>query len=169
MRLSINQLVLGFGAGIGLITAHPLWAMDAKVIISQIIDKDTAETVLEGPVKVPSPRNVDGRDGYYSKCNYYSVSGDKRLIVRLYQPASGSDPHKELDQVAENSGSMRSISGLGDKARMSRGAESGLPSHVVMLYVVKGNSLVTVGLSGFDDEVGGEKAKSVAQKILAQL
>src|SRR5438034_428172 len=43
------------------------------------------------------------------------------------------------------------------------GAESGLPSHVVMLYVVKGNPLVTVGLSGFDDEVGGEKAKSVAQ------
>src|SRR5205807_4847402 len=58
MRLSINQLVLGFGAGIGLITAHPLWATDAKIIISQIIDKDTAETVLEGPVKRSEERRV---------------------------------------------------------------------------------------------------------------
>jgi hypothetical protein len=38
-----------------------------------------------------------------------------------------------------------------------------------MLYVVKGNALITVGLGGFDDDVAGEKAKSVAQKILAQL
>ena len=159
------------GAAMALIggLGHLGFAAGAQIDASHIIDKATAESIFGEPVKPATPRNVQGNDGYYSKCNYYSVSGDKRLIVRLYQPASGSDPHKELDQVAENSGSMRSISGLGDKARMSRGEESGLPSRVVMLYVVKGNSLVTVGLSGFDDEVGGEKAKSVAQKILAQL
>jgi hypothetical protein len=169
MKFSTNQLVLGFGAGIGIIIAHALVGAEAKIVVARIIDKNTAETVLEGPVKVPTPRNIDGRDGYYSKCNYYSLSGDKRLIVRVYQPASGFDAHKELDQVAENSGSMRSISGLGEKARISRGAESGLPSRVVMLYVIKGNSLITVGLSGFEDEAAGEKVKSVAQKILAQL
>jgi hypothetical protein len=169
MKLSIKRLVFGFCAGIGLLIADCLWGADAKVIVSQIIDKDTAESILEGPVKVPSPRNIDGKDGYYSKCNYYNVSGGRTLIVRLYQPSSGFDPNKELDQVAENTGSMRSISGLGDKARISRGTEGGLGSHVVMLYVVKGNSLLTVGLSGLDDDAATEKAKSVAQKILAQL
>jgi hypothetical protein len=169
MKLSIKRLVFGFCAGIGLLIADSLWGADAKVIVSQIIDKDTAEAVLEGPVKLPSPRNIDGKDGYYSKCNYYSVSGGRTLLVRLYQASSGFDPNKELDQVTENSGSMRSILGLGDKARISRGVEGGLGSHVVMLYVIKGNSLLTVGLSGLDDDVAAEKAKSLAQKILAQL
>jgi hypothetical protein len=41
--------------------------------------------------------------------------------------------------------------------------------NVVMLYVIKGNSLITVGVSGLDDETAVEKAKTVAQKIVAQL
>jgi hypothetical protein len=169
MKLSIKRLVFGFCAGIGLLITNCLCGADAKVIISQIIDKETAEAVLEGPVKVPSPRNIDGKDGYYSKCNYYSVSGGRTLLLRLYQASSGFDPNKELDQVAENTGSMRSLLGLGDKARISRGVEGGLGTHVVMLYVIKGNSLLTVGLSGLDDDIAAEKAKSLAQKILAQL
>jgi hypothetical protein len=169
MNLPVKQLFIVVGAGIGLVITNSLFAAEAKPVVSQIIDKDTAEAILEGPVKVPSPRNVDGKDGYYSKCNYYSVAGGRALIIRLYQGTAGFDPHKELDEVADNSGSMRSISGLGDKARMSRGTESGLPSHVVMLYVIKGNWLITVGLSGFDGDAAGEKVKSVAQKLLAQL
>jgi citrate lyase gamma subunit len=169
MKLSSKGLTVGFGAAIELLIATALLAADPKIIVANVIDKDAAESILEGPVKAPAPRNIDGRDGYYSKCNYYSLGGGKTLIVRVYQAAAGYDPHKELDQVAENSGSMRSISGLGDKARMSRGAEGGLPSRVVMLYVVKANWLVTVGISGFEDDVAGEKAKAVAQKILAHL
>ena len=39
-----------------------------------------------------------------------------------------------------------------------------------MLYVVKGNALITVGLAGLDDDaVAGQEAKSVAEKILAEL
>ena len=57
----------------------------------------------------------------------------------------------------------------GDKAVATSGAASGLPSRVVMLYVMKGNALITIGLSGLDDEAAVEKAKGVAQKILAQL
>jgi hypothetical protein len=169
MNLPIKQLLFLFGAGIGLLITNWLFAAEAKIAVGQIIGKETAEAILEGPVKVPSPRNVDGKDGYYSKCNYYAVSGGRALIIRLHQGAAGFDPNKELDEVADNSGSMRSISGLGDKARMSHGTESGLPSHVVMLYVIKGNSLITVGLSGFDGDAAGEKVKSVAQKILSQL
>ena len=39
-----------------------------------------------------------------------------------------------------------------------------------MLYVVKGNAFVTVGIGGISDEkVALEKAKAVARKILAKL
>ena len=145
-------------------------AADSRLDVSQIIDKSAAEGILEESVNAPSPRNVDGTDGYYSKCNYYSTDAKKRLIIRLYQAASGFDPQKELEAVAENTGAMRAISGLGDKARISSGVQAGLPSQVVMIYVVKGNSLITVGLGGFEDENAAiDKIKTIAQKILAKL
>jgi hypothetical protein len=41
---------------------------------------------------------------------------------------------------------------------------------VIMLYVVKGNFFITIGIGGMAGEVAAlEKAKQVAQKILAQL
>ncbi len=120
--------------------------------------------------KPATPRNVEGNDGYYSKCNYYTAKPGKILIIRIYQAASGVDPQAALEMVAESTGAMTTISGLGERARMSSGTESGLPSHVVMLYVVKGNALITVGLAGLDDDtLAGQKAKSAAQKILADL
>jgi len=66
---------------------------------------------------------------------------------------------------------MKVIEGLGDKAGMFNGApENGLPPNVIMLYVVKGRSFITIGIGGLADEAAGlEKAKQVAQKILAQL
>ena len=48
--------------------------------------------------------------------------------------------------------------------------ENGLPPNVIMLYVVKGRSFITIGIGGMADEVAAlEKAKQVAEKILAQL
>src|SRR4051812_22275151 len=150
--------------------ASAVLAADGRIDVSQIIDKATAEAILEQEVKAPAPRNVDGTDGYYSKCNYYSTDAKKRLILRVYQAAPGFDPQKELESVAENTGAMRAISGLGDKARISSGVQAGLPLQVVILYVVKGKALITVGLGGFEDEnVATEKVKGAAQKIVAQL
>lgn len=143
---------------------------DSRIDVSQIIDKATAEAILEEPVKPPSPRNVDGTDGYYSKCSYFSNNARKRLVIRVYQAAPGYDPQKELEALAETAGAMRAISGLGDKARISSGVPGGLPSQVVMLYVVKGNALITVGISGIEEEgVAADKVKDVAQKIIAHL
>src|SRR6476660_5665014 len=143
-------------------------AADGRPDVSHIIDKAAAESILEEPVNSPAPRNVEGSDGYYSKCNYYSTSGKKRLVLRIYQAKAGFDPQKELEAVAENTGAMRAVSGLGDKARMSSGVEGGLPSQVVMIYVVKGNVLITVGISGVEDaNAAAEKIKDVAQKIVA--
>lgn len=154
-------LVIAAGAATG---------ADQRPDVSKIIDKAAAESILQEPVKSPAPRNVDGTDGYYSKCNYFSASGQKRLVLRIYQAAGGYDPQKELESVAENTGAMRAISGLGDKARISSGVQGGLPSQVVMLYVVKGNCLVTVGISGFEDEnVAADKVRAAAEKILAGL
>ena len=159
-----------FGLWLLAAAATTLIAADGRIDVSRIIDKAAAEAILEDPVKAPAPRNVEGTDGYYSKCNYYSTDAKKRLIVRVYQAATGYDPQKELEAVAENTGAMRAISGLGDKARISSGVPGGLPSQVVMLYVVKGNNLITVGISGVEDEnVAAEKIKTAAQKIVAQL
>jgi len=145
-------------------------AADSKIDVSLIIDKAAAEAILEQPVKAPTPRNVEGSDGYYSKCNYYSTDAKRRLILRIYQASTGFDPQKELEAVAENTGAMRVVSGLGDKARISSGVQGGLPSQVVMVYVVKGNSLVTVGISGIADEnAAAAKVKDAAQKIVAKL
>jgi hypothetical protein len=145
-------------------------AGESRIDVAHIIDQAAAEAILEEPVKAPSARNVDGTDGYYSKCNYYSTDAKKRLIIRVYQAGSGVDPQKELEAVAETSGTMRAISGLGDKARVTSGIQGGLPNQVVMIYVIKGNSLITIGLGGFEDEnAATDKLKAVAQKIIAKL
>jgi hypothetical protein len=170
MKLPVKKFVAAFAAAVFVqLPGDQLLAADAHLDVSRIVDKALAESVLEGPVKNPSPRNIEGKDGYYSKCNYYTAAPGKTLIIRVYQAAAGFNPYKELEQVIESSGSMRAISGLGDKARMSSGAESGLPARTTMLYVVKGNALVTIGLGGFEDDTAREKTKDVAQKILAQL
>ena len=165
MRKSLFRLnVVALLAGTAAIAA------DSRIDVSRIVDKAGAEAILGESVTAPTPRNVEGSDGYYSKCNYYSTSGRKRLTLRVYQAASGFDPHKELEAVAENAGAMRSLSGLGDKARITTGVQGGLPSQVILLYVVKGNTLVTVGVSGIDDDTAAtDKVKAVAQKIIAEL
>ncbi len=159
-----------FGLALGLCLASPrVWAGDDRLDVSKIIDKAAAESVLGEAVKAPSPRNVDGNDGYYSKCNYYSATSTRSLILRLYQAAPGSDVTKELDAIRASTGEGKAVGNLGDQARIFDGTESGLPNNVVLLYVVKGNSLVTVGISGLDDEVALDKAKRLAQQIVMQI
>lgn len=140
-----------------------------RVDVSRVIDKAAAESAMGEPVKVPAPRNLEGTDGYYSKCNYYSATSKKTLILRLYQASASVDVNKELDSVRAGTGTPKSVSGLGDKAQIYVGTASGLPANVVMLYVIKGNSLVTVGLSGLEEETAPEKAKRLAQKIVTQI
>jgi hypothetical protein len=150
-------------------TSLCVWGADARLDVSRIINKATAESVIGEPVKASAPRNMEGGDGYYSKCNYYSAKSRKALILRVYQAGAGFDPQKELEMVKASTGSAKPVTGLGDKAQVYTGPDSGLPSSVLMLYVIKGNSLITVGLSGVDEETALEKTKSVAQKILEQL
>jgi hypothetical protein len=163
---SIQQFLAG---AIPLLVAHSLLAVETQLDVSSIIDKNTAESILGETVTAPTPHNVEGKDGYYSKCNYYGATTGKSLVLRVYRAAGGFDAKKELDQVRATSGLSKSISGLGDKAELSSGAASGLSSNVTVLYVAKGQTLVTVGLRGLDEQEAVEKVKDIAQKILEHL
>ena len=152
--------------------AISLPAAEKSIDVSAIIPKAEAAKILGEPVRNPAPLNVNGKDGYYSKCNYYGTQSVRSLLLRVRQASEGSvDPLAEFDQVASSGSRMKPVEGLGDKAGMFNGApENGLPPNVIMLYVVKGNSFITIGIAGMADEVAAlEKAKEVAQKILAQL
>lgn len=163
MKLSILPILFG-----ALLTSATL-AADNRVDVSSIVNKADAKAILGTEVRDSRPRNVQGGDGYYSKCNYYSVTPGKTLLIRVYQAAPGYDAQKELETVTKDTPAVKPVSGLGDKAVVTSGAASGLPSRVLMLYVMKANTLITIGLSGLDDEAALEKAKGIAQKILAQI
>jgi hypothetical protein len=168
--MSIQRLIGALFLATGLTVT--VLAADSRPDVSQIINKTEASAILGEPVKEPSPRSGDGTDGYYSKCNYYSVNRGKSLIIRLQVPGpSAIGPQQELQLLAAANGAMEKVSGLGDVAQMSAsGGESGFASRVLMLYVAKGNVFLTIGLGGFaDDAIALEKAKTVAQKLLEHL
>ena len=140
--------------------------------VSAIVPKAEAEKVLGEPVRNPTPLKVNGKDGYYSKCNYYSTKSVRSLLLRVRQANEGSiDALTEFNQVTGNGVKFKTIDGLGERAAILNGVpENGLPPNVIMLYVVKGRSLITIGIGGIADEAAAlEKAKQVAEKILAQL
>src|SRR6202045_5004593 len=168
--MSIQRLI-----GVLLLTTgltNPVMAAGSRPDVGQIINKAEASAILGEPVKDPSPRSGDGTDGYYSKCNYYSVSRGKSLIIRLQLPGPNAiGPQQELRLLAAANGAMEKVSGLGDVAQMSTsGGDSGFASRVLMLYVAKGNAFLTIGLGGFvDGSIALEKGKTVAQKLLEHL
>src|SRR5436190_4519037 len=168
--MSIQRLIGALFLAISL--TKIVMAADSRPDVAQIINKAEASAILGEPVKDPSQRRGDGTDGYYSKCNYYSVSRGKSLIIRLQLPGpNGIGPQKELELLAAANGAMEKVSGIGDAAQMFTGdGESGFASRSLMLYVAKGNAFLTVGLGGFvDNAIALEKAKTIAQKILEHL
>jgi hypothetical protein len=149
-----------------------LLAAEKPIDISEVISKTEAEKILGEPVRNPTPLNVNGKDGYYSKCNYYSTKSALSLLLRVRQASEGSvDPQIEFNQATGNGVKFKTIDGLGERAAMLNGVpENGLPPNVIMLYVVKGKSFVTIGVGGMaDEETALTKAKQVAEKVLAQL
>ena len=150
----------------------PVLAAEKPIDVSAIVPKSEAEKLLGEPVRNPTPLNVNGKDGYYSKCNYYSAKSARSLLLRVRQASEGSvDAQTEFNQVTGNGVKFKTIEGLGDKAAVLNGLpENGLPQNVIMLYVVKGQSFLTIGVSGMaDEETALTKAKEIAEKVLAQL
>lgn len=168
MRTNYN----GVSLLISLLSISLLAAEKNPIDISAVVSKTEAEKILGEPVRNPTPLNVNGKDGYYSKCNYYSTKSARSLLLRVRQASDGSvDPQAEFNQVTGTGAKFQTIDGLGERAAMLNGVpENGLPPNALMLYVVKGKSFVTIGLSGMaDEEAALTKAKQVAEKVLAQL
>ena len=144
-----------------------------QVDVAAVITKADAEAALGEPVKEPQPRNGDGADGYYSRCNYYSERPGKSLVLRVHQSSAGKlDAKKQFEMLSGGNGKIESISGLGDRAGYIRGngSGSGADDKLMMVYVAKGNALITIGLAGLEDEMTAlNKAKEIAKKILTQL
>ena len=168
--MSIQRFLAAFLLAAGL--TAPVFAADPRIDVSQIIGKAEAVSILGEPVKDPNARSGDGADGYYSKCNYYTVRRAKSLVIRFQLPGPNAiPPQKELELLVAANGAMEKISGVGDIAQMlTSSGDSGVASRVLMLYVAKGNVFLTIGLGGFaDDAIALEKAKTVAQKLLEHL
>jgi len=160
------------GACLAVCLTSPVLSAENRPDVAQIITKSFAADVLDEPVRDPSPRSGEGADGYYSKCNYYSVRRGRSLVIRLQLPGPNAiAPDKELQLVAAANGTMENVAGIGDVAQMfAAGGESGSTSRVLMLYVVKGGAFITIGISGFaNDAVALEKAKTIAQKLVDHL
>ena len=146
-------------------------AEEKRIDLAAVITKADAQTALGEPVKDPQARNDEGADGYYSRCNYYSESPGKSLVMRVRLTSAGQlEPKKQLEEMTAEKEKFKSIAGLGDKAALAKeGPEKG-PRHGLILYVVKANAFVMVGISGIDDEKAAtEKARTLAKKILGKL
>src|SRR6184192_4365232 len=86
-----------------------LLAAEKSIDVSAIVPKTEAEKILSEPVQNPTPLNVNSKDGYYSKCNYYGTKSGRSLLLRVRQAGEGSvDPLTELDQIASSGGENES-------------------------------------------------------------
>jgi len=150
--------------------ASLLGAPAKQIDLATVIPKTEAEAALGEAVKDPEPRNGDGADGYYSRCNYYSQNPGKSLVLRLRQASAGQlEPQKQLEEMSAGNSKIKPVPKLGDKAAVMIEEGKG-PSHMLMLYVVKKDAFITVGISDVDgDKVALERARKIARKILAQL
>src|SRR5256884_9503637 len=82
-----------------------LLAAEKPIDVSAIVPKAEAEKILGEPVRNPTPLNVNGKDGYYSKCNYYGTKSVRSLLLRVRQASEGKvDPPTEFDLVASQGG-----------------------------------------------------------------
>ena len=145
--------------------AHLSAAPEKQIDLAAIVTKADAASILGEPVKDAQTRSAEGADGYYSRCNYYSLNPGKSLVLRVRQAAPGQlEPVKQLEELSAGKNQLKALTGLGEKAAVLS------EPRLLMLYVAKGNAFVTVAIGGIEDaKAATEKAKTLAKKILAQL
>src|SRR5947208_16263327 len=94
-----------------------LLAAEKPLDVSAIVPKAEAEKILGELVRNPAPLNANGKDGYYSKCNYYGTKSVRSLLLRVRQATeSNVDPLTEFDQIASSGGRREGNGGRGRKA-----------------------------------------------------
>jgi hypothetical protein len=143
---------------------HSVSAAD-KIDVSTVITKADAEAILGVPVRDAKGRNKEGDDGYYdSEWSYYAVKGDKALVFDVLYAKPGL-AEKMFSVVSTEGDKPTPVEGLGDKAVFYKGKTTLL----YVLNILRGNVLVTIGMSGVPAETALEQEKSLAKKILQHL
>ena len=158
-----HSLVAGLPfVAVGLVFSAGFALADEKVDISKVVTKADAEKILGGPVKDAKGRNQEGKDGYYdSEWSYYATKGDKALVFDfLIGPPNLAATMFSV--LPPNGGKFTKIEGLGEKAIFYHD-KTGLD----MLNILKGNSLITIGIHGMAPDAALEQEKAIAKKILS--
>ena len=136
-----------------------------KIDIPKVITKSDAEKILGVPVKDAKGRNQNGTNGYYdSEWSYYAIKGDRALIFDVLYAGKPGLAATMFSILPADGGKSTRIDGLGDKAIFCPN-ETGM----AMLHVLKGNTLITIGIHGLPASAVVDTEKSMATKILANL
>lgn len=152
-----------FLAMAGLLSSTGSALADTKVDISKVVTKADAEKILGVAVKAAEGRNQEGKDGYFdSEWSYYATKGDKALVFDfLVGPPNLAATMFSV--LPPNGGKFTKIEGFGEKAIFYHD-KTGLD----MLNILRGNTLITIGIHGLAADAALEHAKALAKKILAQ-
>ena len=136
-----------------------------KIDVSKVVTKSDAEKILGVPVKDAKGRNQNGTGGYYdSEWSYYAIKGDRALIFDVLYAGKPGLAATMFSILPADGGKSTRIDGLGDKAILCPN-ETGM----AMLHVLKGNTLITIGIHGLPASAVVDPEKSMATKILANL
>lgn len=136
-----------------------------KIDVPKVITKSDAERILGVPVKDAKGRNQNGTQGYYdSEWSYYAMKGDKALMFDVLYAGKPGLAATMFSILPADGGKSTRIDGLGDKAIFCPN-ETGM----AMLHILKGNTLVTIGIHGLPAAAVLDPEKSMATKILANL
>jgi hypothetical protein len=136
-----------------------------KIDVSKVVTKSDAEKILGVPVKDAKGRSQNGTDGYFdSEWSYYAIRGDKALIFDVLYAGKPGLAATIFSVLPADGGKSTRIDGLGDKAIFCPN-ETGM----AMLHVLKGNTLVTIGVHGLPANAVLDPEKSMAKKILVNL
>jgi hypothetical protein len=161
----VRRTLVSFAISIIICAAgRPTTAGD-KIDVSKVVTKSDAEKILGVPVKDAKGRNQNGTDGYYdSEWSYYAIRGDKALIFDVLYAGKPGLAATMFSVLPADGGKSTRIDGLGDKAIFCPN-ETGM----AMLHVLKGNTLVTIGVNGLPANAVLDPEKSMAKKILVNL
>jgi len=164
----MRRTLVGFAVLIIICAAARSAFAGDNIDVPKVITKADAEKILGVPVKDAKGRNQNGKGGYYdSEWSYHAINGDKWLYFDVLYAGQEAPPHltQTMFSVLPAVGSKSThIDGLGDKAIFCP-SETGM----VMLHVLKGDILITIGIHGLPANAVLDSEKSMATKILANL
>lgn len=139
-----------------------------KIDVPKVITKSDAEKILGVPVKDAKGHNQNGSGGYYeSEWSYHAITGDKGLYLDVLYAGQDAPPHLTqtmFSMLPADKSKSTPVEGLGDKAIFCPN-ETGM----VMMHVLKGDTLITIGIRGLPADALLDSEKSMATKILANL